>query len=324
MRRRGVLLALVACCVVVAVLALGTGRIQVAPLDVVRTLLGNGSRLTNNTVLELRLPRVLAALLVGLALGMSGALFQSLTRNPLGSPDIVGFNYGAATGGLVAILVFAAGPVLVSAGAVAGAVVTAGLVYVLAWQRGVRSDRLALVGVGVSALLQSANFYLIVNADLASAARATVWITGSLNGRGWGHVVPLAIALAVLVPATLAGNRSLSMLEMGDDTAKALGVPVEHARRYLLVCGAALCAVATAAAGPIAFVALAAPQLARRLTRAAGPGLVAAGCMGALLVLTADFVAARLSTALPVGVCTAVLGGVYLAWLLRTRRRAAV
>ncbi|GGM99171.1 ABC transporter permease [Lentzea pudingi] len=317
-RRRSLVisLCLVAAIVVVSVIALGTGAIYVAPLDVARTLLGNGSRVTNYAVLDLRLPRVLIAIAVGAALGMSGVVFQSLSRNPLGSPDIIGFNYGAATGGLLVILVIGGSPAVVSSGALVGGLVTALLVYVLAWQRGVLGMRLVLTGIGVSAILQAVNFYLIVNAGVADVARATVWLTGSLNNLGWPQLWPVVIALVVLVPALLFGVRWLEVLEMGDEVAQGLGVPVERARVYLIVTGTAACAVATAAAGPIAFVALVAPQLAKRLVRSNGAGLLPAAWMGALLVLVADFAAQRVAGGLPVGVATGALGGVYLAWLL--------
>jgi len=314
---------MIAAIALVGVVALSTGAIYVAPLDVVRTLLGNGSRITDFAVLDLRLPRVLIAVLIGAALGMSGAVFQSLSRNPLGSPDIIGFNYGATTGGLLVLLVFGGGVLSVSAGALIGGLLTALLVYLLAWQKGVRGSRLVLVGIGISAILQALNFYLIVNAKIADVARATVWITGSLNNLGWEHVWPVLIALVVIVPALLAGARWLNMLEMGDDAAAALGVPVERSRLFLIIAGTAACAVATAAAGPIAFVALTAPQLAKRLTRAPGAGILPAAWMGALLVLAADFVVQRIVGAgtLPVGVATAAVGGVYLGWLLRRNRK---
>lgn len=318
-RPLAVSLGLVAAIVALGVIALGTGAIHVAPLDVVRTLLGNGSRITNYAVLDLRLPRVLIAIVVGAALGMSGAVFQSLSRNPLGSPDIIGFNYGAATGGLLVIMVIGGSPGAVSAGALVGGLTTALLVYLLAWQRGVLGMRLVLTGIGISAILQAVNYYLIVNAGVADVARATVWLTGSLNNLGWTQLWPAAIALVVLVPALLFGVRWLEMLEMGDEVAQGLGVPVERARMYLLFTGTAACAVATAAAGPIAFVALVAPQLAKRLTRSAGAGLLPAAWMGAFLVLAADFATQRIGGALPVGVATGALGGVYLAWLLWRR-----
>ena len=322
-RSFAVSLGLAVALVAVAVAALSVGAISVAPADVVRTLLGNGSRLTNFAVLDLRLPRVLIAVCVGAALGMSGAIFQSLTRNPLGSPDIIGFNYGATTGGLLAILAFGGGLAGISLGALAGGLLTSLAVYLLAWQHGVRGNRLVLVGIGISAILQAVNFYLIVNAKLADVSRATVWLTGSLDNLGWDHVWPAAAALAVVTPAVLIGARWLNILEMGDDTALALGVRVEASRLYLLIVGTAACALATAVVGPVAFVSLTAPQLAKRLTKASGASVLASAWAGALLVLAADFAAQRIagSGTLPVGVATAALGGIYLGWLLWYRRR---
>jgi iron complex transport system permease protein len=313
---------LLAAIVVTGGYALGNGPLTVAPLDVVRTLLGNGSPLTDFAVLELRLPRLLIGIMVGGALGISGAVFQSLSRNPLGSPDIIGFTYGSVTGGLIVITVLGGSTAAVSAGAAAGGLATALLVYLLAWKGGVRGYRLVLIGLGVSAILQSVNFYLLVTAQLADATKGTVWLTGSLNNRGWEQVWPLALSLVVILPAILLAGRRLSMLEMGDDAAHALGIPVERTRLYLLIAGTAACAVATAAAGPIAFVGLAAPQLARRLTRASGPGLVSATCVGAFVLTMADVVVVHVggSTVLPVGVATATLGGAYLAWLLWRQR----
>lgn len=308
----------------VGVLALGTGEYAISPADVVRTLLGNGSRRTDFVVNDLRLPRLLTGVLAGAALGLSGAIFQSLTRNPLGSPDIVGFTYGSATGGLLVVLVVGGTGGQVAAGAVAGGLATAVLVYALAWRRGVHGYRLVLVGIGVSALLQGVNAYLLAKARFTQAAQAMVWLNGSLNGRSWEDVRPAALGLLVVLPLVgLAGGR-LRILEMGDDLAGGLGIPVQRTRLLMLVLGTAACAVAVAAAGPIPFVALIAPQLARRLTRAPGPNLPAATCTGALLVVTADYASQRIhqSTQLPVGVVTAVVGGLYLGLLLRRQRRA--
>lgn len=308
----------------VGVLALGTGEFAISPADVVRTLLGNGSRQTDFVVNELRLPRLLTGMLVGAALGVSGALFQSLSRNPLGSPDIVGFTYGSATGGLLVVLVVGGSGGQIALGAVGGGLATALLVYLLAWRHGIHGYRLVLVGIGVSALLQGVNAYLLAKARFTQAAQAMVWLNGSLNGRGWQDVRPAAVGLVVVLPLVALAAGRLKILEMGDDVAGGLGVSVQRARLLILVLATAACAVATAAAGPIPFVALVAPQLARRLTHAPGPNLAAATCTGALLVVTADYTSQRLhaTTQLPVGVVTAVLGGLYLGLLLRRQRRS--
>jgi len=323
-RTVGVCLLVLAATAGVGVLALGTGEFSISPADVVRTLLGNGSRQTNFVINELRLPRLLTGILVGAALGLSGALFQSLSRNPLGSPDIVGFTYGSATGGLLVVLVAGGSGAQIAFGAVGGGLATALLVYVLAWRHGIHGYRLVLVGIGVSALLQGVNAYLLARARFTQAAQAMVWLNGSLNGRDWQDVRPAALGLVVVLPlAALAAGR-LRILEMGDDVAGGLGVPVQRTRLLILVLATAACAVATAAAGPIPFVALIAPQLARRLTRAPGPNLPAATCAGAFLVVTADFASQRIhdTAQLPVGVVTAVVGGLYLGLLLRRQRRA--
>jgi iron complex transport system permease protein len=308
----------------VAVLSIGTGDYPLTPVEVLKTLVGNGPPGADFVVNELRLPRVLTGLMVGAALAVSGAVFQSLARNPLGSPDIIGFTTGAATGGLLAIVMLGGGSLAVPFGAIIGGLVTAVAVYLLAWKNGVHGYRLVLIGIGFSAVVSALNSYLMVKADIEEAAEAMVWLTGSLNGRGWEHAVPVGIALLVLLPFVLVLGRGLTMLEMGDDSAHALGVTVGRLRLALLIGSVALAAVATASAGPIPFIALAAPQLARRLTRAPGPNLLPAACMGALLTLLADYTAQRIfpNTQLPVGVMTASLGGLYLLWLLVRERKA--
>ncbi|MFE6409403.1 FecCD family ABC transporter permease [Streptomyces sp. NPDC057837] len=323
-RALAVCLLVLAATAAAGVLALGTGEYPISPADVVRTLLGNGSPRTDFVVNELRLPRLLTGVLAGAALGVSGALFQSLSRNPLGSPDIVGFTYGSATGGLLVVLVVGGTGGQVALGAVGGGLATAVLVYVLAWRQGIHGFRLVLVGIGVSALLQGVNAYLLAKARFTEAAQAMVWLNGSLNGRGWADVRPAALGLLVVLPLIAGVAGRLKILEMGDDVAGGLGVPVQRTRLVMLVLATAACAVATAAAGPIPFVALIAPQLARRLTRQPGPNLLAATCTGALLVVVADFGSQHLheSAQLPVGVVTAVAGGLYLALLLRRQRRA--
>jgi iron complex transport system permease protein len=306
-----------------AVVAVGSGDYPVSPAEVVDTLLGGGSRATSFVIETLRLPRVLCAILVGVALGISGAMFQSLTNNPLGSPDIIGFTTGSAVGALVVITLLGRAGLQVSAGALAGGLLTAALVYALAFKRGVSGYRLVLVGIGISAMALAAIDYLLTRARIEEAVAATVWLVGSLNGRGWDQVRPLAGALVVLVPAALLLSRSLRLLEMGDDAARALGLRVEPARMAIVGVAVGLVAAATTAAGPIGFVALAAPQVARRLARLPNPGIVTSGLMGAALVLASDIAGQRLfgDRQLPVGLVTGVTGGLYLAWLLAAERK---
>jgi iron complex transport system permease protein len=310
---------LLAAMLVAAVVSIGTGDFPLSAGDVVATLVGRGDPASEFIVETLRLPRVLTAVLVGAAFGIAGAIFQSISRNPLGSPDMIGFTVGSVTGAVLVILVIDGTTSQIAAGAIGGGLVTAVIIYVLALRGGVQGYRLVLVGIGVAAVLQAINAYLVARATREDAYEAAHWMIGSVNGRGWEHVAPVAAALAVLVPAALLLARPLALLEMGDDAARALGVSAVRSRLALIFVAVGLTAVATASTGPIAFVALAAPQIARRLTRSATPGLIPAAIMGSLLLVTSDLAAQRLlSIDLPVGVMTGALGGVYLCWLLRS------
>ncbi|ABP54998.1 FecCD family ABC transporter permease [Salinispora tropica] len=308
----------------VGVLALGSGDYPMSAADVLRTLAGGGSPAEEFIVHELRLPRLATAIAVGAALALAGAVFQTLVRNPLGSPDLLGFTQGAATGALVVVVIGGTSTMLSGAAAVSG-FATGLLVYVIAWRRGVHGYRLVLAGIGVAAILTGINGWLLTRAPLMDAARAVLWLTGSLDGRGWIHALPVLVALALLGPAVLAGaGPALRLMEMGDDSASALGVPVERLRLALLGAAVLLVSLASAAAGPVNFVALTAPHLARRLTRAPGPNLLPSALLGALLLVVADQIAQRAVPGhqLPVGVVTGLIGGGYLIWLLAAERRA--
>ncbi|WP_221651871.1 FecCD family ABC transporter permease, partial [Actinotalea ferrariae] len=319
----------VAVCLVIAVVllalvvvAIAVGGTALAPADVVRTLLGGGEPGTRFIVVTLRLPRALCAIGVGAALGVSGALFQTVVRNPLGSPELIGFTQGAAAGAVAGIVLAGATGVALAGSALAGGVVTAVLVYVAALRRGMLGTRLVLVGIGVGAMLNAVTWWLLTRAELTQAQVASAWLVGSLNARSWDHVVLLGVVLAVLAPVGVLAARWMRMIELGDDAAAALGVPVRGAQLLLVALGVALCAAGVAVAGPVPFIALVAPQVARRLVRASGLGLVSSALAGAALLLAADVAAQRvLPVPLPVGVATGVVGGVYLAWLLTREGR---
>jgi iron complex transport system permease protein len=303
--------------------SISVGEFPIPLSDVVRTLIGQPSADSAFIVGTLRLPRAIVGAGVGAALGMSGAIFQSLARNPLGSPDIVGFVYGASAGAFTVIVLLDGSGAAVSAGGVVGGMSTAMAVYLLAWKRGVHAYRLVLVGIGVGFTAQAVVEYLLTRASIMDAQQAMVWLTGSLNGRVWDHATPLLVALAALTPIAIWLQRWLDRLELGDDTATALGVSVDRAKLWLVAVGACLAAVAAAAAGPITFVAFVAGPIARRLTGSPGACLLPAAFVGAAVTLTAD-IAARLAFApaeLPVGIVTAVIGAPYLLWLLTRQIR---
>ncbi|MGF6175848.1 FecCD family ABC transporter permease [Ensifer sp. 4252] len=299
------------------ILSLSSGRLPLSAFDIWAALAGDASPRIRMVVVEWRLPRVLLALLLGAALGLSGAIFQSLTRNPLGSPDIIGFSTGSYSGALVVMLIFAGVQHEMAIGAVLGGLVTAAIVYTLAWKNGIQGFRLIIVGIGVSAMLGAVNLWLMRQADLQAALAAAIWGAGSLNGLGNADVKLAAAVLLASLPLTVILARAMRQLELGDDLAVSTGVSAGALRLALLVLGVALTATVTALSGPIAFVALAAPQIARRLARLSGVPLASSALVGSLLLLAADVVAQHaFASPLPVGVMTVSIGGLYFVWLL--------
>ncbi|MBU2663588.1 iron chelate uptake ABC transporter family permease subunit [Actinoplanes bogorensis] len=300
---------------------LALGDYPVSLPDVVRTLFGADVAGSGFIVRELRLPRALTGLLVGAAFAVSGAIFQTITRNPLASPDMIGINAGATTAVVAGIVLGAGGSATLG---VLGALATAVLIYLLAWRRGASGYRIVLVGIGVSWMCTSATDYLLTHAKLHEAQEAFGWLVGSINGRGWETVGPLALAVGLLLPLTLLLSRWSRTLALGDDVARGLGTPVQRARFGLLLAGVGLVAFATAAAGPVLFVALAAPQVAQRLAGHATPPPVTSALTGAFMVLVSDLIARYLipDADLPVGVVTGALGAAFLLWLLARANRA--
>ena len=299
--------------------SVSVGDFPIPIRDVVKEIAGIGGSTDSEFIVHtLRLPRVLTGVLVGFAFGVSGQIFQRMVRNPLASPDILGLSSGAALGAVFSIVILESGTISATGAALIGSVCTVIAIYLLAIKQGISSYRLVLVGIGITALLEAGVEYLLTRAELNDAMRATVWLTGSLNGRGWEFVRPLTLALVILVPVSMVCTRNLRVLELGDDAAAALGVNLRRSKLGLTLSGAGLAAAATAAAGPVGFVALVAPQIARRLVGERAVGIIPAGLVGAAVMVFADLIARRAfsPTELPVGVITAVVGAPYLLWLL--------
>jgi len=322
-RAIGVCVGLAGLIVIVGLWSISVGDFPIPISDVVATLLGNPTEDSEFIVGTLRMPRVLVGTGVGAAFGMSGAIFQSLVRNPLGSPDIIGFTGGAALGAVVMIVYFEASALQVSIGAVAGGLIAAVLVYLLAWKRGVQAYRLVLVGIGAGFAISAVIDYMITRAEINDVQRAAVWLTGSLNGRSWDEVRIVVVALAVLGPLAVLMQRNLDRLDLGDDTAAGLGVNVGRAKLMLVLVGVGLAALGVAAAGPVAFVAFVSGPIARRLVSSPRACIVPAAFVGALVTVVADLAARRLlaPTELPVGIMTALIGAPYLLWLLTRQAR---
>ncbi|MDE0546826.1 iron chelate uptake ABC transporter family permease subunit [Microbacterium sp. C7(2022)] len=326
MRRNGAVVgALAAILLAVFAVSLMIGNTFYTPAEVVGVILGQDVPGASFTVGELRLPRVVLAILAGLSFGMAGVTFQTMLRNPLASPDIIGISSGASAAAVFAIIVLALDETWVSLFALAGALITATAIYLLSHKGGMSGTRLILIGIGVAAMLDSLVTYLLSRAPAWDLQTAMRWLTGSLNNASWDMVLPVAIACAVLVPALLGQTRNLTALRLGDDSAAGLGVHVSRTRIVLILAAVALLAVATAATGPIAFVAFMAGPIAARLVGGGASLLVPAGLVGALLVSISDLVGQfAFDSRYPVGVITGVLGAPYLVYLLiRTNRSGA-
>ncbi|MEW2192769.1 FecCD family ABC transporter permease [Streptomyces microflavus] len=322
-RRRLVILILAALVVAAFAATLMAGRTFYPPGDVFRVILGEQVPGASFTVGRLRLPRAALALVAGFSFGLAGVTFQTMLRNPLASPDIIGISSGASAAAAIAIVTLSLGEVQVSVLAIAAGLGVALLVYSLAFRGGVVGTRLILIGIGISAMLDSITSYVLSQAAEWDLQEAMRWLTGSLNGATWDQTVPALVATAVLTPLLLGQARNLSAMQLGDDTASALGVRVERTRITVIVAAVGLIAFATAAAGPIAFVAFLSGPIAARIVGAGGSLLVPAGLVGSLLVLVADFTGQfAFGERYPVGVVTGVLGAPYLIYLIIRTNRA--
>lgn len=326
-RLLSVSLGLFVAAILAALVAIQLGEYPITTAQVFAALVGQGEEFQRKVVLEWRLPIAVAAVVFGALLGIGGAIFQSLTRNPLGSPDVIGFDTGSYTAVVIMFLVVdSRNSWSISFAAIVGGLLTATVVYLLAYRRGIQGFRLIIVGIAVAAVLGSINSYLITRAEIDDAIAVGFWGAGSLGRVTWTNLVPaLCLAGLIVVGAALLAP-ALRRLEMGDDLAVALGTRPNRVRLILIVLGVATTALVTAAAGPIGFIALVAPQLARRLTRSAGVSLLAAAAMGAALLVAAQLtslVVSEFFRPIPVGLLTVVLGGCYLIWLLihETRRQ---
>jgi iron complex transport system permease protein len=322
-RRRTVLVVLGVLVVAAYAVNIMFGRTFYPPDDVLRVMLGETVPGATFTVGTLRLPRATLALLAGLCFGLGGVTFQTMLRNPLASPDIIGISSGASAAAAFAIVTLGLSETATSAFAIASGLGVAIVIYLLSFRDGVAGTRLVLIGIGMASMLQSATYYVLSTASQWDLQEVLRWLTGSLNGTVWGETVPVAIALLLLGPVLLGQGRNLFTLQLGDDMAAALGLRLERTRIVLIIAAVGLIAFATAACGPIAFVAFLAGPIASRIV---GPGaslLVPSALVGALLVLVADFTGQyAFGIRYPVGVVTGVLGAPYLLYLLIRTNRA--
>ncbi|MFF7244359.1 FecCD family ABC transporter permease [Embleya sp. NPDC008237] len=287
-----------------------------SPLEVADGLAGHGD--LSVVVREWRLPRVVAACLFGALLGCAGAVFQNLTRNELGSPDVIGLDVGSYTGALIVMVVVGGSTTPTALGSVVGGLLTAGVVLTLSTRSGFGGHRLIVIGIAVNAMLTAVNSWIILRAELDVAIAAEMWNVGSLNGVGWSDLNVAFVAAAILAVLLVPNARATQQAALGDAIAVTSGVRLNRHRVSAVVAGAGCTATVTAITGPIAFVALAAPHLGRAVTRSPGIHFVPAALTGAVLLTSADLVAQSLlaPVTLPVGVVTTAIGGTYLLLLL--------
>ncbi|MFE6764917.1 FecCD family ABC transporter permease [Streptomyces sp. NPDC057689] len=318
-----VTLVLAAAAFLVFCLSIGVGDFPIGLSRVIATILGRGEQVDEFVIMDLRMPRALAGVVVGVALGVSGAITQSVARNPLASPDILGITGGASavavflvtvSGGTAAAVTHSIG---LSAAALLGGLGTGLLVYFLAWRRGIDGFRLILIGISVSAAMEAITTWLLTSADIRDVARAQAWLVGSLDNRSWEDVRVALWCTVVLLAVVTCLAFQFKPLHLGDDVAAGLGVRFTRVRAVMLLCAVLLAAAAVSAAGPVPFVALVAPQVAMRLARHPTPPMAASGLVGALLLTGSDLIArTALPVGLPVGVVTAGIGGPFLVYLL--------
>jgi iron complex transport system permease protein len=309
-------------CVLFAV-SLMVGHTTYGPGEVLRVVLGESVPGASFTVGELRLPRAVLAVLVGCAFGMAGTSFQTLLRNQLASPEVIGISSGASAAAVYALVILSWNETAVSLLAIVAALSTALMIYVLAYRGGLVGTRLILIGIAVSAMLESVVAYVLMRAARWDLQVAMRWLTGSLNNATWAQVVPMVVAFALLAPVLILQSRDLAVMRYGADVARGLGVRVDRVQLVVVVAAVGLIAFATSAAGPIAFVAFLAGPIALRMVGPGGSLLIPAALVGAVLVLSADLVGQwAFSTRYPVGVVTGVLGAPYLIYLLIRSHRA--
>lgn len=322
-RRRTVVTALLVMLVALIALTLSLGQSFVPLGDVLRVLFGQDVPGASFVVGDLRLPRAVLSVLAGLGFGLGGVCFQTMLRNPLASPDIIGISSGASAAAVFAIVVLSLSGPIVSILAVAAGLGVAMLVYGISFQSGVVGTRLILVGIGVSAMLESMTAYILARAPAWNLQEAMRWLVGSVNGAEIGEVVPLVVGLIVFGTPLLSRSRDLEALRLGDDVAAALGVPIARTRVMVIVAAVGLISLVTAVVGPIAFVAFLSGPIAGRLVGHQGSPLIVSALVGALLVLAGDYGGQfLLPSRYPVGVVTGALGAPYLLYLVVRANRS--
>lgn len=306
---------------VLLLIALGTGLLggtyPIGMGDVLTALSGSADPVTQMVVMDNRLPRLLTALGVGLAFGMAGEMVQTLLRNPLASPDVIGFSAGAGLGAVLSVAITGVTG-FVLPGALAGGALTAALLLALVWNKGMSPGAIVLVGIGLTVTLGVVTDLVMVRIDANNVGELVKWIMGSLSARSWGDTALIWAGLAVVTPLAAWHQFALARLTMTDDVAVSLGQRIAQGRALTIAFAVVLVGLGVAAAGPLPFVAFVAGPIAHGLSRAPRPTVMTAALVGALVTLLADRIAQILPGffVLPAGIFTALIGAPVLIWVL--------
>jgi len=275
--------------------------------------------------LDERAPRIVAALVAGGALALSGTIIQGVSRNPLADPSILGVTGGAGLGAVLVITSAVSSTAGMIAGAVTGALLAFALVYLLSWRGGLNADRFLLIGIGVSYFSVSLTTFFLLRSNPWDTPKIYTWLSGTTYGRVWDQVLPLAIVLAIALPFVVMSRRELDVLSLDEDTPRLVGIRLEPVRLTLLVVAAVLAALSVTAIGVIGFVGLVAPHAARALVGATHARVIpVAVLLGGLLVGVADTIGRTIiaPAQLPAGLVVALIGAPYFVWLLWRSRDA--
>jgi len=322
-RRRAIGIGVMSALLVVLILATVMIGSTYYPLgDVIAVITGHQVPGASFTVGKQRIPRALTGALAGIAFGLAGTTFQTMLRNPLASPDVIGITSGASAAAVLSLVILHLSTGMTTALALAAGLITAAVIYLAARSGESTGGRLILIGIGIGAMLDAVVSYLLQRAAERDVSVAMRWLTGSLNGSRFEDLWPLTIAVVVLAPLVMLLSRDLRALELGDASAIALGVRVDRSRLLLILAAVALACFATATTGPIAFVAFLAGPIAARIVGTGGSLAIPAALVGACLVLAADLLGQfAFDTKFPVGVITGIAGAPYLLFILiRTSR----
>lgn len=292
--------------------------------DIISSLRGDADPVVQMIVLDNRLPRLLVAIGVGAAFGMAGEMTQTLLRNPLASPDVIGFSAGAGFGAVLSLLITGAAA-WVLPGALIGGALAALVLIACTWRHTMSAGAVVLVGIGLSVSLGVLTDLMMARLDAANVAELVKWLIGSVSARDWGEVRLIWLGLALLGPLALWHGFVLARLNLSDDVGRTLGVAVPVGRLITILIAVALVGLAVAAAGPLPFVAFVSGPIAHGLTRAARPSLLPAAMVGALVTLLADRAVQALPGmfVLPTGIFTALIGAPVLIWVLVLQSRKA-